>query len=298
MLPSHKLSLTVLSFKAMGSPCKLHLYLTHNQAQTIPQAAMDQVLKLEKKYSRYRDDSDVEAINRTAGTRQKLCVDSETAGLLDYAQIAFEQSDGLFDITSGVLRQIWNFKSGILPSQSQIDQILNLIGWEKIQWQNPFITLPKGMELDFGGYVKEYAADTVATFCQDNGVEHGLVDLGGDIRVIGPHPDGKPWKIGVRNPEAPDQPLGFIESTKGGVATSGNYERFMTVDGCRYGHILNPLTGWPVSGLVSVTVQAEQCLIAGTMSTITMLKGEQKGVAWLASMGLPNLVIKENEMPK
>lgn len=246
-----------------------------------------------KKYSRYQSDSITSIINRSAGSGQCVRVDSETAALLDYANDAFEQSDGLFDITSGALRQIWDFKSGILPSQETINQTLTLIGWQKVRWRNPYIELPEDMELDFGGYVKEYAADTLATFCMDNGVTHGLIDLGGDIRVIGPHLDGKPWKIGIRNPDNPEKALAHVESTGGGVATSGNYERCMVVDGHRYGHVFNPLTGWPVQGLASVTVQAEHCLIAGTLSTITMLKGRPEGGVWLQDMGLPNLIIEE-----
>ncbi len=289
----HKPTISVLSFTAMGSPCKLHLYLTQKQANTVPQAALDCIFALEKKYSRYQSDSITSIINRSAGSGQCVRVDSETAALLDYANDAFEQSDGLFDITSGVLRKIWDFKSGILPSQETINQTLTLIGWQKIRWHNPYIELPEDMELDFGGYVKEYAADTLATFCMDNGVTHGLIDLGGDIRVIGPHLDGKPWKIGIRNPDNPEKALAHVESTGGGVATSGNYERCMVVDGHRYGHVFNPLTGWPVQGLASVTVQAEHCLIAGTLSTITMLKGRPGGGEWLQDMGLPNLIIEE-----
>lgn len=292
---SRKPTISVLSFKAMGSPCKLHLYLTQKQAKTMPKAALSCIRALEKKYSRYRSDSITTAINRGAGSGQGLRVDSETAALLDYAGEAFEQSDGLFDITSGVLRRIWDFKSGVLPSQEKITQTLELIGWQKVRWRKPYIELPKGMELDFGGYVKEYAADTLASFCIEKGVRHGLVDLGGDIRVIGPHPNGKPWKIGIRNPDNPEKAVAHIDSTGGGVATSGSYERCMIVAGRRYGHVLNPLTGWPVRGLASVTVQADQCLIAGTLSTITMLKGRPEGSVWLQDMGLPNLIIEEND---
>jgi thiamine biosynthesis lipoprotein len=293
----HNLTLSIFSFKAMGSPCKLHLYLTKNQSRTLPQTVIDEAFKLEKKYSRYRRDSVATAINHLAGTGQRLRVDLETAGLLNYANEAFEKSDGLFDITSGVLRRVWDFKRGTLPSQTQITKVLGLIGWTKVRWRNPYIELPKGMELDFGGYVKEYAADTLAAFCMQENVRHGLIDLGGDICVIGPHPDGKPWKIGIRNPNNPKQALSYMDSIGGGVATSGNYERFMLVDGRRYGHILSPLTGWPVRGLASVTVKADQCLIAGTLSTITMLKGKPEGVEWLKNMALPNLVIAEMDMP-
>jgi thiamine biosynthesis lipoprotein len=146
-----------------------------------------------------------------------------------------------------------------------------------------------GMQLDFGGFVKEYAADRVAALCRELGLRHGLVDLGGDLAAIGPHPDGSPWRVGIRHPRAPAGAIASIAFSAGGIATSGDYERCMVVDGKRYAHVLDPKTGWPVSGLASVTVAASHCLIAGTASTIAMLKGAQGGPAWLDRLGLPNL---------
>jgi thiamine biosynthesis lipoprotein len=142
------------------------------------------------------------------------------------------------------------------------------------------------MQLDFGGFVKEYAADRVAQQLRDAGFTNGLVDLGGDLAVVGPHPDGSPWRVGIRDPHAPGRALGAIALARGGIATSGDYERGMLVDGRRYGHILDPRSGWPVEGLVSVSVVADQCLVAGTAATVAMLRGHG-GKRWLRELGLP-----------
>ncbi len=278
-------------FQAMGSPCEIQL-----QAEEGPRgagavaAAVAEVLRLERKYSRYRDDSLATRINRSAGDPAGLEVDEETAGLLDYAQECWRQSGGLFDVTSGVLRRAWNLKSGRLPEPGQLEEIRSRVGWGRVRWERPRLSLPEpGMEVDFGGYVKEYAADRAAELCRRHGVGHGLVNLGGDVAIVGPHPDGSPWRVGVSDPRSPGTPLAVIALAGGGIASSGDTERFMIVEGRRYGHILDPRSGWPVEGLASVSVAASHCLVAGTASTIAMLKGRCEGPAWLDELGLPNL---------
>jgi thiamine biosynthesis lipoprotein len=123
-------------------------------------------------------------------------------------------------------------------------------------------------------------------------VRHGFIDLGGDIRVIGPQPDGLPWRIGIRHPRDADRLAAEIALLSGALATSGDYERFIEVDGRRYCHILDPKTGWPAQGLSSVTVISDRCLVAGTLSTAAMLKGSV-GAAWLHGLGVRHLVIDE-----
>ncbi len=281
----------------MGSPCELRLYAEkETSAERVAKEAIAEVLRLEKKYSRYLEDSITSKINNSAGSNSGIEVDNETALLLNYAQVGYQQSSGLFDITSGILRKAWDFRANKIPAQKEIDCLLPLIGWNKLHWSPPILCLPlAGMELDFGGYVKEYAADVAANFCRDAGIKGGLVNLGGDIAIIGPHSDGKPWKVGIRHPRNPSMPMSFVMLSKGGLASSGDYERFMVVNGVRYAHILNPHTGWPVNSLASTTVVAEQCVVAGTSSTIAMLKGEQCGSAWLDELGLPYLCMNQNE---
>lgn len=276
------------TFKAMACQNELSLYANDKKsARKIADKSIAAVHVLEQKYSRYISDSVLSSINHASGDPDGVIVDLETQALLDYSQACYEQSDGLFDITSGVLRQIWDFKSGVLPNAAQVEDTLNLIGWNKIHWNSPKIVLPiRGMEIDMGGVVKEYAADTSAKICRDQGVEHGLVNMGGDIHVIGPHPDGSAWSIGIQNPNDPGTVATSVNLSYGALASSGDYQRFMMMDGERYGHILNPKTGWPVKGLRAVSVVAPQCLIAGSTSTIAMLKGDA-GKDWLDQVGLP-----------
>ena len=278
----------------MGSPCELHLYAEADRADAGIEVGVSEVERLERKYSRYRDDSVAARINASAGDPQGVDVDPETACLLDYAATCHRQSGGLFDITSGVLRRAWNPKSGRLPSSDEVDAVLGLVGWEQVVWERPRLSLPRpGMEIDFGGYVKEYAADRVAELCRRHGVRHGLVDLGGDLAVVGPHPDGSAWRVGVRDPRRPETALAAVDLHGGAIASSGDYERCMIVDGVRYGHILDPRTGWPVEGLAAVSVVAPHCLVAGTASTVAMLKGEAAGRAWLDELGLPHLRVDQ-----
>ncbi len=281
-------------FSVMGSPCELQL---HAESESEARGVADQVIsdldRLEAKYSRYRPDSVTSRINRMAG-REALRLDDETAGLLDYAHTAHAQSGGLFDITSGVLRRVWDLKSGRIPDQSEIDAILKCVGWQEVEWSRPFFRLPRrGMEIDFGGCVKEYAADRAASLCRIQGIESGLVDLGGDLCVIGPHPDGSPWQIGVRDPRAPSRAIATVPLHRGAIASSGSYERFMLVEGRRYCHILDPRTGWPVEGFAGVSVVAGQCLIAGTASTVAMSAGREGGLRWLQQLGLPHLCVDD-----
>lgn len=282
-------------FQAMASPCSVHLYGdSANHALEIAKKCEAEVRRLEQKYSRYRDDSVTAAIHQAGRQQKPYILDSETSALLHYAHTAWEQSDGLFDITSGILRNAWDFRSGRLPSQSQIDALLPRIGWDNIHIENDELEFARpDMEIDFGGYVKEYAADCAAAIAQQYGIQNGLVELGGDIRVIGPHADGRPWAIGIRHPRQPGAVLATLPLHQGALASSGDYERCMVIEGTRYGHILNPKTGWPVQGLMAVSVVADHCLLAGTATTIALLHGAD-GLAWLDDLEQPWLAMDQN----
>ncbi len=279
-------------FRAMGSPCALHLWSSsRTQAERVAERGVAEVARLEHKYSRYREDSLATRINRSAGSPCGVTVDEETAALLDFAASAHRESDGRFDPTSGVLRRVWDFRSGVVPEAAAIRETLRRVGWQRIRWERPRLTLPiDGMELDWGGFVKEYAADRVAELCRSEGLRSGLVDLGGDLAVVGPHPDGAAWMVGIRNPRQPERAMGRIALRSGGLATSGDYERFMIVDGVRHSHLLDPRTGESFrDGPASVSVSADHCLIAGVAATIGMLHEESESERFLGGLGLPHL---------
>lgn len=277
-------------FQAMGTSCDIQLYAkTREQAKQIADFAIADVMRLEALYSRYRDDSMVSAMNRIAATGGCIEVDVETASLLNYAATCYAQSDGLFDITSGILRRAWRFDVNELPEQAQIQALLDKVGWNKLRWEAPVLEfLIPGMEIDFGGVVKEYAVDRVAALCREAGIRHGLINLGGDIKVIGPRADGSPWCIGIRHPRKANELFRSIYLSEGALASSGDYARCIMLDGVRYSHVLNPKTGWPVSYLASVSVAGDFCVVAGSAATIAMLK-ENQGIAWLEGLGLPYL---------
>jgi FAD:protein FMN transferase len=274
----------------MGGPNELQIYSNNNaSAKLVADLAIAEVARIEAKYSRYREDSVLSRINQSAGM-SATTVDSETAALLDYADACYIQSDGLFDISSGVLRRIWNFNQPRVPTQAEITAVLAHVGWQKISWHRPALSLPAGMEIDFGGIGKEYAADRVASVCMEHGALHGFVNLGGDIRVFGPHPVGAPWSIGIAHPRRVDGVLASIAIPSGAIATSGDYERYFEIDGKRYCHILNPQTGFPASELQAVTVVAPLCTVAGSLCTMAMLKGDA-GIKFLSGQEMPWMAV-------
>jgi thiamine biosynthesis lipoprotein len=250
-------------------------------------AAIADVARIEAKYSRYRDTSVVAAINRAAGDAA-VAIDAETAALMRYADACHTASRGRFDITSGVLRRAWDFKRTPprVPDASEVDALRALVDWPSVAWDEHAIRLPRaGMEIDLGGIGKEYAADRVATIAIDAGIAHGYVNLAGDVRAWGGRPDGAPWRVGIRHPRVDGASIGGIEIADGAVATSGDYERFVVVDGVRYCHILDATTGWPVTHWQTMSVAAPLCVVAGSGATVGMLLGAD-APAWLDAQGV------------
>jgi thiamine biosynthesis lipoprotein len=279
-------------FFAMGTNCELQLYSPSARlARQVRDVIVADVHRLEKKYSRYLSESLLSNINRCAAQGGVIQVDEETAALLNYADTCHRESDGLFDISSGILRKIWakdQLQAG-LPDPAALAAVMKNVGWHKLRWTGTELCFPvAGMELDLGGIVKEYAADRSCNQCREHGIEFGLVNLGGDIAIVGPHADESPWQIAIRHPAQHSTALKMIELSNGALASSGDYERHVIIDNKRYGHIINAHTGWPTQALVAVSVQADFCLVAGSAATIGMLK-ESEGKIWLTQLGLPHL---------
>lgn len=283
-------------FVAMAGSAEIRLAgLPDERAAALAELAIAEVRRIEQRYSRYRDDSIIARINTAAGSGRSITVDEETAGLLAFGERLWRLSEGRFDITSGVLRRAWQFQSGVLPEAAAVEGLLPLVGWEKVAWRpvSREISLPEpGMEIDFGGFGKEYAADRAASLLMQHGAVSGFVNLAGDVRVLGPQPDGSGWRIGIQHPRKSADTVGAVVMAQGALATSGDYERFMVVDGRRYCHILDPRSGWPVQCWQSVTVAAPLCTAAGALSTIAMLMQDEaapflqaQGVQWMTVDG-------------
>jgi thiamine biosynthesis lipoprotein len=228
---------------------------------------------IERKFSRYRDDNIIARINTAEGA--PTGVDDETASLLDFADRVHTLSGGLFDITSGVLRRAWSFEgSASVPSEAQVRELLPLVGWNKVWWRRPSLTLLPGMQIDLGGIGKEYAVDRALAEARTLTNEPVLVNFGGDLAVSGPRRDGSAWRVGVEGISATGQPARLIELSAGALATSGDTYRYATDGGKRLSHILDPRTGRPVEGAPrSVTVAAPSCTQAGMLTTLAILRG-------------------------
>jgi thiamine biosynthesis lipoprotein len=265
--------ITAVSFTAMASPCEL---LTDTadarEAAELGRAAAREAWRIEAKFSRYLPASIVSVINRSHG--HAVVVDEETAALIDYAAQAYALSEGRFDITSGVLRRCWTFDgSDRLPQAAAVAAMLPLVGFGKIRWQAPRITLPAGMEIDFGGFGKEYAVDRVLAIVAARFAGAALVNFGGDL-AANRAPAAGPWQVGVERPDTEREARLLLELSHGALATSGDTRRFLLREGVRYSHILDVRTGWPVPNVPrSVTVAAASCVEAGMLATLAMLRG-------------------------
>lgn len=281
--------LVAACFTAMASPCEV-LLPTMDRAAALQLGALvaQEAWRIEKKFSRYRADSVTAWIHANAGT--PVDVDPETASLIDFASQCFQISDGLFDITSGILRHAWNFDgSDRLPDPEAIERLLPLVGFGKLQWRSPRLLLPIGMELDFGGIGKEYAVDRAYDVLAANRKDPFLINFGGDLRANRAPVDG-PWQVGIERPDTDREATMILDLEHGALATSGDSRRYLLKDGVRFGHILDPRTGWPVAGAPrSVTVAASSCTEAGLLATMALLQGtrarellEREGVRyWL-----------------
>jgi FAD:protein FMN transferase len=314
-------------FQAMA--CRCELVLPTETAESSIQATLAEVRRIEHKYSRYRSDSIVSRINAAAGIAD-IEIDQETYNLLSYARTCFELSGGLFDITSGVLRRAWQFpKAEVteqttfrIPTQRALDLLLALIDFSKLSFSATHARLQRaGMELDFGGFGKEYAVDRAAFVLRAHGVRSGLVNLGGDVAAIGDkhvyasseaqvlkqrsdsteqvlkQRSGSTeqithiaWRVGIQHPREMQQSFSTELARDHAIATSGDYERYFELEGKRYCHILNPKTGLSVAHAQSISVIAPSCLAAGSISTIAMLC-EAQGLDFLRAQNLAFLWI-------
>jgi thiamine biosynthesis lipoprotein len=257
----------------MASPCEVLVDCLHEQpAQAAAGAVAACAWRIEQKFSRYRADSVVTQINRSAGTPFE--VDEETARLLDFAEHMWRISQGRFDITSGVLRRAWTFDGGArVPSGEEIGALMGLVGWSRVSWRRPLLTLQPGMEIDFGGIGKEYAVDLALAAAAQLTPDPVLVNFGGDLATTGPQRDGSPWRVGVEGVSSSNIPW-TLELAAGAMATSGDTYRYVTQAGERRPHILDPRTGEPVRGAPhSITVAAPTCVQAGMWCTLAMLEG-------------------------
>lgn len=219
--------------------------------------------------------SEVSQVNRAGEGR----VSEDTEALARRALEIYEATEGAFDFTIYPLMELWGFSTGEyhVPTEEELAEVLPLVDASQVELKGGSVVLAPGQRIDFGGIAKGYASARVMEIFRENGVTSGMVSLGGNVQVLGGKPDGQPWRIGVQDPEAPqDTPLAVAEVRDRAVVTSGGYERYFGADGRTYIHILDPKTGYPMeSDLASVTVVSEDGALADALSTALYVMGRE-----------------------
>ena len=292
--------LTTLTFHAMGTLCRISIFESpKTQGNAFFDNALKWVADFEFKFSRFLENSLINRINNAAG-REWVEIDAETERLLAMCDELRFFSRGVFDPTSLPLIRLWNWKANpsALPTEQQISDARELVGWSRVQRKPGAIFLSRpGMCLDFGGIGKEYAVDNVAQMASQYQIDDVLVDFGQDIRAFG-HPPSKPaWHIGLENPQQPGACWASLAITQTAVATSGDYLRHSLINGRRYGHIIDPRTGYPVdNGCLAVSVVAPSCTIAGILSTTAFILGLREGYDLIhQTFGASGAILTANE---
>jgi len=271
-----------LEFQAMSTACRINCHGAPPAAiREFQHDAVNWTAQFEARYSRFIPDSLIGRINAAAG-EQWVDTDPETDRLFNLCQELFFFTRGSFDPTALPLIQLWNWKqrAPVIPDDRAIQTARALVGWNKIQRRPGGIFLPeRGMALDLGGIGKEYAVDCVINMALQRGLTNVLVDFGQDVRVHGHAPDKKFWWIGLDDAVCPGKCWTGVAVTDHGVATSGDYLRNFQVNGRRYGHILDPRTGYPAyNDCRAVSVIAPSCTIAGLLSTSVCILGPKEGM--------------------
>lgn len=257
--------------------------------------ATDKLTDLEQLWSVTDSDSDIYAVNHSDG--QPVSVSEETAALLSFTLQMAEETGGALEPTIYPILTAWGFttEENHIPLKAEITEILEHVGYERVRLEGNTVQLDSGMMLDLGAVGKGYAGDLLAEILRENGVTSALLDIGGNIQAVGTKTDGSPWRLGLRDPFTGGT-LGVLEISNMAVVTSGNYERyFIGEDGKQYGHIINPVTGYPAeSGLASVTVIAEEGRMCDALSTSLFVMGlEQATEYWRQHQNFDMILITE-----
>lgn len=280
-------------FTAMGTLASI-ISLDDGDRTAIPseeatQIAQKEFSRLEKTFTVYSLSSDVSRINRAAG-QEWVDVSPDMVTLLAAARRYGELSGGAFDVTVGPIVRAWGFNSGVTPAAplppERIRQLLDTVGYGTIEVRPGAARLTrKDVMVDLGGIAKGYAVDIAWDLIQRKGGKNFIVNLGGNMRVSGQPSSKRPWTIGVRHPFSKEEIVGRMTLKDGmAVATSGNYERFVTIKGRKYAHIFDPRTGMPVEGMASVTVIGPSAVEVDALSTSCFVLGMDKAMDLLAKL--------------
>lgn len=269
------------------------------KAESAMENAFGELRYLEKLINFYSAQSEVSLINKYAGIRP-VKVSSETLEIIKKALYVSEITDGAFDITAGPLVKLWDFHKKVKPDDNKIREAKRYVDYRNIiiDEENSTVYLKKkGMSIDPGGIVKGYAADKVVEVLKRSGIRSGIVAIAGDIKAFGRKPDGSPWIVGVRDPRSDnrDDLIATLQLNDKAISTSGDYERYFIIDGKRYHHILDPVTGYPATRSVSVTVISGDGFLADGLSTGLFVLGPDKSLS-IARRHNIGLIIVDREL--
>lgn len=263
-------------------------------------AGIEEIRRIEKLLTTFSDDSETNQVNQNAGIRPTP-VSRETFELVQRSLRISEVTQGAFDITYGsVDKTLWNFdqKMTSLPDKATAKKMVRLINYRNVILDEKNCTVflrEKGMRIGFGGIGKGYAAERAKQVMKRGGVISGVVNASGDLNAWGLQPNGKKWTIGIANPNATHEIFSQMAITDLAVATSGNYEKFIMIDGIKYSHTINPLTGLPVTGIKSVTIITTNAEIADAMATPVMIMGIRTGLDMINQMKYIEAIIIDDD---
>lgn len=288
------------TFRALGTLCQVTFYASASRVagEQFKAATVRWVAEFEARYSRFLPESLISLINQSAG-QSWVELDEEADRLFALCQELYFLTRGAFDPTAMPLIKLWNWKANppVVPTDAEIAAAKQLAGWSKIQRRKGAIYLPReGMSIDLGGVGKEYAVDRVMQLGAQHGLNNVLVDFGQDLCMCGAPPSKPAWHIGLEDPAKPGKCWVSLAVKDRAVATSGDYLRNFQINGRRYGHIIDPRTGYPVdNGCRAVSVIAPNCTIAGILSTSAFILGPTEGLNLIGSyMGADGCIITDN----
>ncbi len=244
---------------------------------------ISEIQRIEKLLTTFSDGSETNQVNNNAGI-MPVPVSRETFDLVSRSIRISEITQGAFDITYGSIdKRLWNFDKDMtsLPDKETAKKMVRLINFRNVILDKENCTVflkEKGMRIGFGGIGKGYAAERARQVMKDAGVDSGVVNASGDLTAWGLQPNGKRWTIGIVNPDAKNEVFSYMSVTDMAVATSGNYEKYIVIDGKKYSHTINPRTGLPITGIKSVTIITTNAEIADAMATPVMIMGIETGL--------------------
>ena len=260
-----------------------------------------EVRRLENLLTTYSDKSETSRINANAGV-SPVAVDREVFDLIVRSLRVSELTQGAFDISYGSIdKRFWNFDLSMsaLPDALTAQQMVRLIDYRNIILDHDNATVflaKKGMRIGFGGIGKGYAADRVKQLWRASGVHSGVVNAAGDLTVWGTRPGGDPWSIAIADPDRKFLPFASLKLGDVSVATSGNYEKYVVIDGVKYSHTIDPKTGFPVRGIKSATVICSAAEIADALTTPIMVMGVKAGLGMINQMkDIACIIIDDND---